>query len=195
MAKNIFLYALLTILTASHCQKTKAPNPNPHHQTTSHSPRACQFYRIQSLIINCHAKYNFFGHVGKQQNTIGTGCAKQAFSSVWGTNFTPTAHTNNRETSGLHWWFQLGNIQKTNLPQPPHYLEIEYQNLQRAFYGYVDANRLNTCLGGNYPFNVEVIISTSFEMIKLGNLTPATFTKCYRNELELYRKTNFCPAL
>lgn len=160
--------------------------------------QACQFYKAQSLILNCNEEKDFFNvSLQNERNIIASVCLKQAFSSVWGTNFSPSPYLYDPEankSSNFNWHFRLGNIQKGSASAfPPNAIEIQYLQLLDQFKQGVDANQLNQCLGGNYPHTSPIIFSTALGMIKLGHLEPEVFFKCYKDQLEAYRIKNSCP--
>ena len=179
-------------------QNVKVPVPAPAQTTpTTVVLENCQFYKAQSLIINCYERYNFFEQgLADRKNITASVCAKQAFSQVWGANFSPSPYIYNPsavKNTNFHWFFGFGNIQKGSPTAfPPNSLELKYQNLLNQFKISLDTNQMNQCLGGNYPFDGPTIISTSEQMIKLGNLEPKIFIKCYREQLEIYRVKKGC---
>jgi len=158
----------------------------------------CQFYKIQSLIINCHESKGYFkAKIEQQKDTIASLCAREAFSAVWNKNFNPSTYIydpGNMKTQNFQWEVNWRNKQAGNIPRPPNSLELKYLNLLNRFKQSLDAGQLNSCLGGNYPFSGPVITETSFHMIDLGMLEPETFVKCYRQQLELYRTKNNCSS-
>ena len=217
----LFFYSCVLILTTVHCDLLKflrgddSTTPPP---TSSTQPRGdgsttppasptqpnlgvfaleqCQFYKIQSLIINCHESKGFFTEkIPDRKNIIASVCARQAFASVWGANFNPSSLTynpENKETPGFRWSFTWGNIHAGNIPFPPNSLELRYLNLLNHFKNSLDAGQLNICLGGNYHGDGPTIINTSFHAIVLQLLKAETFIKCYREQLNLYSLKNKC---
>ena len=170
-----------------HIYEYTPPSTPIGHQETHFD--GCKFYKVQSLIIDCHEDRGFFTEqIGQRKDITATICAKQAFSKVFGVSFNPSLPAQeNSEDDGFRWWFILGNIQLGDLPpSPPHPLEIRYSHFLNYFKNSLDAEQLNQCLGGNYPLTGPVIIKTALEMIKLDMLEPETFVKCYREQLEQY---------
>ena len=163
------------------------------------SVEECDFYKIQSTIINCHEQRNFFGQtLPERKNIVASLCLKQAFSSVWGVNFNPSPYIYDPESvknTNFHWQFSFGNIQKGSPTAfPPNSLELKYQTLLNQFKSSIDANQMNQCLGGNYPFaDGPTIINTSLQMTNIGSLEPETFIRCYREQLEIYKAQKSCP--
>ena len=172
--KILFLCSSFLILTVIHCDRRyyrrpllfPPPNSNPIPSPYPDSIGGqCQFYKVQSLIINCQEKHNFFSlKVQQQQDIVMSSCANEAFTAVWG-------------------------------PGAGHTAQYIYTSLLNAFKNSLDAGQLNTCLGGNYPFNGPLIIDTAIDMIGLNMLEPETFIKCYREQLELYREKYACTIL
>ena len=200
---KITVVCLFTSINAQ-CGKSKFQNvggPVTLPPQTSPSPASleeCKFYKAQSLILNCKAQYNFFTEkIQERKNTITSICLKQAFLSVWGANFNPSPYIYDPEgtqNTNFHWHFGFGNIQKGSPTVfPPNSLELRYANLLNQFNSSLDTNRMNQCLGGNYPFDGPTIINTGEQMINLELLEPETFMSCYREQLEIYRAKKTCP--
>lgn len=203
--RNLFFFSVFLILTTIHCDRflfweDDSPVPaNPGQLNPGSTLSAeCQFYKIQSLIVDCYANNRFFTEaIEERKNIIASLCAKQAFSTVWGTNFTPSLPSEkNAGNNGFRWGFVWGSIQKGN-PPPSHLhpLELSYYNLLITFKYSVDAHQLNACLGGNYHFDGPTIIDTSRNMINLGMLESETFVKCYKEQLNQYRVKHSCATL
>ena len=203
--KAIFKIAVISllILVSTQCNDPKFQGvgvpvtPSPQPQPNPVALSACQFYKAQSLILNCHEKHNFFTQaIQKQKNVIASICAKRAFSTVWGAYFNPSPYVYDAESvknTNFHWSFGFGNIQKGSPSAfPPNSLELKYLHLLNQFKNSLDANQMNQCLGGNYPYDGPTIIKTSFKMIKLKFLEPETFILCYREQLERYRAQKAC---
>ena len=204
LKKILFLFSVFLILTGSNCYKNKTEKPGtlvtPPIPVEQNWPNfsECQFYKIRSLIINCHEKYKFFSQtIEDRKAIIASLCMQQAFSTVLGINFSPSLPPQgNAGDSGFRWWFRWGSIRKGTLPPSPlHPVEHAYYDLLNAFKRSLDANRLNICLGGNYSFDGPTIINTSLEMINLGSLDSETFIKCYREQLDLYGSKKACTFL
>ena len=191
-------------LTTVHCDIFKSrgenrpypPRPPQQDYPGSSATEQCQFYKVQSLIINCHESKGYLkAKIKQQKDTIASVCAKQAFQSVWKKGFNPSSYAynpENTETQNFQWEINLGIKQYGNIPSPPNPLEMKYLNLLNQFKNSLDAGQLNSCLGGNYPFDGPTIIKTSIRMINLGMLEPETFIKCYKEQLELHRVKNNC---
>ncbi len=200
--KNPFFYSLVVILAGLSCK-----NPDFWGDDDSSAPaggltassEACQFYKAQSLIINCHERRGFFkAKIKQQKDTIAVLCAKKAFASVWGANVHPSPQTYSgapAESANFNWWFVWGNLQAGSPPSSPGPVEGKYLRLLNQFKSSLDTGRMNSCLGGNYPFDGPTIIKTSFNMMNLDMLEPKVFTKCYKEQLELYRAKNSCQPL
>ena len=193
----------LLILANTHCDDPKFQGlevpvtPPPQQQTNSVALEACQFYKAESLILNCYEEYDFFTVVTQQRkNIIASICARKAFVAVWGAHFQPSPYVydaENAKNTNFHWWFGFGKIQKGSPSAfPPNSLELKYLHLLGQFKNSLDANQMNQCLGGNYPYDGPKIIKTSLDMIKLNLLEPQTFILCYRNQLERYKTQNAC---
>ena len=172
-------------------------SPQTQTQAQASSPEKCDFYKIETLLVNCYDQKEFFKQTTQErQNIIASYCFKQAFSSVWGVQFNPSPYTYNPESvqnTFFHWRFDFGNIQKGSPSAfPPNSLELRYQTLLNQFQSSLDTNRMNQCLGGNYPFSGPVIIRTSHELIKQNILEPETFSRCYKEQLDTYGVKNNC---
>ena len=158
----------------------------------------CDFYKIETLLSNCYAEKSFFNQITQnQKNIIASYCFKQAFSSVWGAHFNPSPYTYDPasvQNTNFHWRFDFGNIQKGSPSAfPPNSLELRYQTLLNQFLNSLDSQRMNQCLGGNYSFySGSTIIRTSHEMIKLKQLEPETFIRCYKEQVDTYGLKKNC---
>lgn len=189
-----FLFIFLILITGLNCENTddRVYIPPPTHPPPGqHLPHmdGCQFYKVQSLIINCYEEQGFFTKIGEQRDIIASVCISPAFLQVFGVSINPSLpQQGNNEDSWFRWWFVFGNIRAGNPPPsyPPHPLEIGYVNFLNQFQNSLDAGRLNQCLGGNYPFPGPEIINTAHEMIKLSMLEAETFVRCYREQMEQY---------
>ena len=185
------------------CNKNRFKNVGPpgdtppQTQTQPVNQAVCDFYKIETLLLNCYEKYSFFTQITQERrNIIASACFKHAFVSVWGVNFNPSPYIYDPEAvqnTNFHWRFSWGNIQKGS-PSAflPNSLELKYQSLLNQFLHSLDTAQMNQCLGGNYPFVGPTIISTSYKMISLKMLEPETFINCYRTRLETYGLQNNC---
>ena len=200
-----FILSVVMLLVNVQCDRTRfkglgSPVETPPGQTSVASVEECNFYKLESAIINCYEQGNFFDEaIEKRKNIVGSACLQKAFSAVWGANFNPSPYVYNPESvknTNFNWHFSFGNIQKGSPTAfPPNSIEFKYLNLLNQFQSSLDVNQMNQCLGGNYPFDGPTIIRTSHEMIKLKLLESDTFIKCYREQLERYREQKACPIL
>ena len=202
LKKNLKITAILSLFLINvQCDIWKSRRGNvialPPTSASALSIEACQFYKIETAIINCFEQRNYFKQtLSERKNIIGSVCFKQAFSGVWGANFNPSPYVYNPESvknTNFHWHFHLGNIQKGSPSAfPPNSVELKYLNLLNQFKSSLNATQMNQCLGGNYPYDGHTIIKTSSEMINLEMLEPEVFIRCYREQLELYKGQQAC---
>ena len=206
---KVSILFLLICLVNIQCNKRelfgglgKPVNPSlpPVEETKPVSIEECNFYKLESAIINCYEQRNYFDEgIESRKNIIGSVCLQQAFSTVWGANFNPSPYVYNPESvknTNFHWQFSWGNIQKGSPTAfPPNSIELKYLTLLNQFQVGIDSNQMNDCLGGNYHYDGLTMIRTSLQMIGLNLLDSETFIECYREQLERYREQKFCPAL
>ena len=200
-----FILSVVMLLVNVHCDRTRfkglgGPVGTPSAQTSVASVEECNFYKLESAIINCYEQGNYFDEpTESRKNIIGSACLQKSFSSVWEASFNPSPYVYNPESvknTNFNWQFSWGNIQKGSPTAfPPNSVEIKYLNLLNQFRSSLDVNQMNQCLGGNYPFDGPTMIRTGLEMIKLDLLESDTFIECYREQLERYREQKACPSL
>ena len=206
MKQTTLKLTVICLLTNVQCSKSRFQGIGvghvtpPPQQTGLVSAGECDFYKIESAIINCKEQRKFFKQtLPERKNIVSSSCLKQAFSSVWGANFNPSPYIYDPESvknTNFHWSFSFGNIQKGSPSAfPPNSLELKYAGLSSQFQNSLDRNQMNQCLGGNYNFDGPTIINTSLNMITLGLLEPETFIRCYREQLEMYKAKRSCPNL
>lgn len=170
------------------------PGVRPSPQILVVQNEACQFYKAQNLILDCHEEENLFSAgLEQRKNLIYTGCAGKAFSAVWGTgnNFTPAIPTAPTAGFSVYYWGFFG--------QPgahfDHAVQSKYQKFLTHFKNSINPLNLNNCLGGNYPYSdVDQIINTALigTAANLSFSDPEVFLECYRAELQTYGTKNGC---